>query len=186
MSRLAGGPLRQVGVVVRDIEKAMRHWSEVMGVGPFFLFREAVFVDYAYRGQAMTGPMVTMAIAQSGPLQIELIQQLSDTPSAYRDFLRAGHEGVQHFSSWLASRADYDATRSRLIAIGHQLIHEGRVEGLDLRFAYFTPGDSGEGPLLEISEAMLPDAAPFWLKLERIAEAWDGRDPVRDGSTLFD
>jgi hypothetical protein len=184
MSRLVG-PLRQVGVVVRDIAKAMRHWSEVMGVGPFILFREVAFVDYSYRGQPMTGPVVTMAIAQSGPLQIELIQQISDTPSAYLDFLRAGHEGVQHLSSWFDNSTNYDLTHSRLIGHGHQLIHEGRVQGFDLRFAYFTPGDSGEGPLLEISEAMLPAAAPYWLKLERMAAEWDGSDPVRDGAALF-
>ena len=35
MSRLFG-PMRQVGIVVRDIEKAMRHWVEVCGVGPWF------------------------------------------------------------------------------------------------------------------------------------------------------
>ena len=35
MSRLFG-PMRQVGIVVRDIEKAMHHWAEVCGVGPWF------------------------------------------------------------------------------------------------------------------------------------------------------
>ena len=35
MSRLFG-PMRQVGIVVRDIDKAMRHWVEVCGVGPWF------------------------------------------------------------------------------------------------------------------------------------------------------
>ena len=35
MSRLFG-PMRQIGYVVRDIEKAMRHWVEVNRVGPWF------------------------------------------------------------------------------------------------------------------------------------------------------
>jgi hypothetical protein len=35
MSRLFG-PMRQVGIVVRDIEKSMRHWVEVCGIGPWF------------------------------------------------------------------------------------------------------------------------------------------------------
>ena len=34
MSRLFG-EFRQVGIVVRDIEAAMKHWTEVLGVGPF-------------------------------------------------------------------------------------------------------------------------------------------------------
>jgi Glyoxalase/Bleomycin resistance protein/Dioxygenase superfamily len=40
MSRLFG-PMRQVGIVVRDIEKAMRHWVEACGVGPVVLRRAA-------------------------------------------------------------------------------------------------------------------------------------------------
>src|SRR5215211_6559020 len=41
MSRLFG-PLRQVGFVVRDVERAMRHWVEVCGVGPWFHAADAV------------------------------------------------------------------------------------------------------------------------------------------------
>ena len=33
MSRLFG-PLWQMGLVVRDIDRAMQHWIEVCGVGP--------------------------------------------------------------------------------------------------------------------------------------------------------
>ena len=36
MSRLFG-PLRQMGFVVRDIDKAMRHWIEVCGIGPWYI-----------------------------------------------------------------------------------------------------------------------------------------------------
>jgi hypothetical protein len=34
MSR-AFGPIRQIAFVVRDIDAAMRQWTEVLGVGPF-------------------------------------------------------------------------------------------------------------------------------------------------------
>ena len=33
MSRLFGS-FRQVGIVVRDIERAMKHWPEIRGAGP--------------------------------------------------------------------------------------------------------------------------------------------------------
>jgi hypothetical protein len=36
MSRFFG-PLRQMGFVVRDIDKAMRHWVEVCGIGPWYI-----------------------------------------------------------------------------------------------------------------------------------------------------
>ncbi len=35
MSRYFGG-ITQNGYVVRDIEAALKHWTEVMGVGPFW------------------------------------------------------------------------------------------------------------------------------------------------------
>ena len=35
MSRLFGD-IRQIGIVVRDIEKAMAHWADVCGIGPCF------------------------------------------------------------------------------------------------------------------------------------------------------
>ncbi|CAN5698325.1 hypothetical protein BH09ACT9_BH09ACT9_22900 [soil metagenome] len=30
------GPLRQLGFVVNDIDSALKHWIDVVGVGPFF------------------------------------------------------------------------------------------------------------------------------------------------------
>jgi hypothetical protein len=35
MSRIYG-EVRQLGYVVRDIDAAMRHWVDVLGVGPWF------------------------------------------------------------------------------------------------------------------------------------------------------
>src|SRR6516164_9759011 len=53
MSRLFG-PMRQVGIVVRDIEKAMRHWVEVCGVGPWF-YAEQLPMDLQFRQSLARG-----------------------------------------------------------------------------------------------------------------------------------
>ncbi len=37
---------------------------------------------------------MSIALANSGPLQIELIEQRNDAPSMYRDFLAAGRVGA--------------------------------------------------------------------------------------------
>ena len=50
MSRLFG-PMRQVGIVVRDIEKAMRHWVEVCGVGPWFYTEQLPMDEFRYKGR---------------------------------------------------------------------------------------------------------------------------------------
>ena len=51
MSRIFG-PVRQNGYVVRDIEAALKHWTEVMGVGPFWYFERVPLERFCYRGEA--------------------------------------------------------------------------------------------------------------------------------------
>ena len=72
MSRLFGGVI-QNGYVVRNIEAAMRHWIDVLGVGPWFYIDHLPVADFQYKGQP--SPVdISLALANSGTLQIELIQ----------------------------------------------------------------------------------------------------------------
>ena len=98
MSRIFGA-ITQNGYVVRDIHAALKHWIEVLGVGPWFLSEHVPFDTFSYKGQPSKAD-VAIALANSGPLQIELIQQHNDAPSMYRDFLAAGREGLQHLAYW--------------------------------------------------------------------------------------
>jgi len=99
MSRLFG-PLRQMGFVVRDIDKAMRHWVAVCGIGPWFIAEKLPLDAFWFKDQRHDDIHLTIALANSGDVQLELIQQRDDKPTMYREFLAAGHEGLQHWSSW--------------------------------------------------------------------------------------
>ena len=179
MTRLAG-PLRQLGFVVSDADAAMKYWAEVMGVGPFLVFRNMSFENYRYRGKAATSPLLTIGLAFSGPLQIEIIQQHDDAPSAYRDFMQAGPGEFQHVSPWFKEAAGYDAAYQRLLETGMEVVHEGVVAG-NVRCAYFaTPGRGG--PQLEISEALKQPHAQTWSSLQAAAESWDGKSLLWDGA----
>jgi hypothetical protein len=92
MSRLFG-PLRQMGFVVRDIDKAMRHWVEVCGIGPWYIAERLPLHGFWYKEQRYDAIHLTIALANSGDVQLELIQQRDDTPSMYRDFLAAAMRG---------------------------------------------------------------------------------------------
>ena len=70
---------------------------------------------------------MSIALANSGDLQIELIQQRNDAPSMYQDFLAAHGEGLQHMSYW---STDYQALYDRAIAAGFEVGHEGQIGGL--------------------------------------------------------
>ena len=120
MSRIFG-PIRQNGYVVRDLKAAMRHWSEVMGVGPWFVADPAPLHDFRYRGEP-SGCVVALALANAGPLQIELIEQLNDGPSLYKDFLDAGLEGLQHVAFWTTR---YDDEVARAESLGFRIGHSG-------------------------------------------------------------
>ncbi len=89
MSRLFGA-MRQVGIVVRDIEAAMRHWVEVCGVGPWFNADRLAVTGFTYAGRRYDEVHISIALANSGDVQLELIQQRCGTPSMYRDFLPPG------------------------------------------------------------------------------------------------
>ena len=81
------GELRQVAYVVHDIERAMAYWSRAMGVGPWFYNEHVGVTEFSYYGKPSALPDLSIALANSGGVQVELIQQRNDAPSLYRDFL---------------------------------------------------------------------------------------------------
>jgi len=171
------GKVCQNGYVVRDIEKAMKFWTEVQRVGPFFYVPKVKTDWFRYRGAPPppdSAVEMSIALANSGDLQIELIQQRNDAPSMYLDFLKAHGEGLQHMSYWTT---DYQALYDRAIAAGFVVGHEGQIGGANGRFAYFeTVGHAGT--VVEISDVSGGKGRFFGMsgKPPRIG---NGRDPVR-------
>ena len=171
MSRIFGA-VRQNGYVVRDIEAALRHWTERLGVGPFFYFERVPVEDFRYEGRP--SPIdVSIALANSGDLQIELIQQRNDAPSMYRDFLAAGHEGLQHVAYWTEA---YDALLEKALGAGYAVGQQGAI-GARGRFAYLKT-EQHPGTVVEISEVS-GGKGRFFAHLAELARVWDGADPVR-------
>jgi len=171
MSRFLGH-IRQAGYVVPDIEAAMDHWTRILGVGPFFYNPKVPIKNYRYKGTAYD-PHNSVALANSGPLQIELIQCRNDVPSMYRDFVEAGHVGLQHVAYWTSS---YDDDFGRLTKQGFKPVMSGEV-GERGRFVYFDTGYQ-PGTVVELSEVAGPKGEMFRL-IRDASEGWDGQEPVR-------
>lgn len=173
MSRFFG-KVCQNGYVVRDIEAALKHWTEVLGVGPFY-YIESVPVDhFTYRGIPSDVEM-SIALGNTGDLQIELIQQPNDAPSMYLDFLAAGNEGLQHMSYWTKNyQDDYD----RLIAQGYTVGQEGQINGPEGRFVYFDT-EAHSGTVIELSDISGAKGA-FFEHIREVSQNWDGRRPIRE------
>jgi len=179
MSILPGG-IRQLGYVVQDIEAAMRHWSGSLGVGPWFYNPRVPIVNYRYRGERYE-PHNSVALANDGFLQVELIQTRNDVPSMYRDFALGGRTGAQHVAYWTE---DYDRDLNNLVGLGWKPVMQGEV-GERGRFIYFDT-EYHPGTVIELSEVAGPKGKLFKL-IREASEGWDGKDPVRpfpDLSTL--
>jgi hypothetical protein len=170
MSRIFGD-VRQNGYVVKDIESALKHWTEVLGVGPFFYFETVPVENFQYWGRP-SAPQLSIALANSGNLQIELIQQRNEAPSLYRDFLSAGHEGLQHLAYWTDT---FDADVEHALELGFRVGHSGEVGGPDGRFVYFAT-ERHPGTVIELSEISGPKGI-FFRHIAEEARRWDGSEP---------
>jgi hypothetical protein len=165
------GPVMQMAWVVNDLEAAMRRWIEQQGAGPFFVMRHCPVTNVRYRGRPATVDM-DVAMAQSGGVQIELIQQHDDLPSCYRDMYRQGEEGFHHICyvvddlpGALAHFARHDMPPAIEGNFGH------------VSFAY-VDSRPGIGCMTELV-GRHPDIEAFFRKVADAAVDWDGRDPIR-------
>ena len=168
------GPVRQNGYVVPDIQAAIRHWAEVLGVGPWRLLETTNFDPLLYRGQP-TSAQAAIALANSGDLQIELIQPLDAGPSPYNDFLKAtdGQGGLQHLSSW-PEAAFYDQALAAFRADGGEVLFEGAAGRT--RFVYLDTAQDF-GTIFEMA-ALSPGSRKVYADLKARAANWDGREII--------
>ena len=162
------GPIRQLGYVVRDIEAAMEYWVSRMGVGPWFYNAHYEFNEFRYHGERHDELDISVAMANSGPMQIELIQQRCDTPSMYLDCA----EGLQHLAFW---PDDYDAALAAAKADGHTIGQDGDLPRG--RFVYFE-STGHPGTVFEFNE-ITPMRRDIIDMIRNAADGWDGSDPVR-------
>lgn len=172
MSRFFGN-VRQNGYIVRDIDAALKHWTEVLGVGPFYYIDSVPVDHFTYRG-VPSDVELSIALGNSGDLQIELIQQRNDAPSMYKEFLDAGHEGLQHMAYWTQTyQEDYD----RLTGQGYKVGQEGQIGGEQGRFVYFDTEAHG-GTVIELSDISGAKGS-FFEHIRKAADGWDGGKPIR-------
>ena len=173
MSTVFGG-IRQVGYVVRDIEAAMAQWSKALSVGPWFYKEEVGTTEFRYYGQPSRPPRLSIALANSGDMQIELIQQRDDAPSLYLDTLNLAGESAQHIAYWTMDQ--FDEFSAHLLSQGYVEGHGGQM-GTRGRFSYFLHPDLPSA-MIELSE-MRGGKAEYFDEIRAASQGWDGVQPIR-------
>lgn len=159
----------QIAWVVDDLFAAARRWVDVYGVGPFHVMPRRK-QQVRYRGD-LTELDVQIAVVQSGPVQLEFIQQFDGEPSIYRDIYPPGREGLHHMCT-VSER--YDDTLAHYQRLGYPTIAE--LQG-GMRVAYVdTYKDFGFiSEVVEKSDGFMGNLA----KIAETCAAWDGTDPIR-------
>jgi Glyoxalase/Bleomycin resistance protein/Dioxygenase superfamily len=149
----------------------MRRWLTTARIGPFFVVSHVKVGQVKYRGAPATLDF-SSALAQAGPIQIELIEQHGDRPSAYRDAFPRGKEGFHHVAMMTQT---YDADLERYRSEGNVAATEGMFG--DMRFAYVDTR-AQLGHMTEI----IDDCESIKKIFKMVADAavdWDGSDPIR-------
>jgi hypothetical protein len=90
--------LVQIGVVVRDLDRATAALSEIFGIGPFRTIdwppADRADIERYYYSE-LGDFSARMAFTELGPVELELIQPL-EGESIWADFLRDHGEGIHH------------------------------------------------------------------------------------------
>lgn len=145
----ARGKVDQIGIVVRDIEAAMRRYTELLGVGGWLGYRlgPGSLGVSTYRGKPGEYEIL-LAIAGSRP-QVELIQSLRG-PNIFEEHLEQHGEGLHHLGFYVRNLddavAELDASGLEMIFSGGR--YPGRERG---GYAYFETRDA-LGILAELIE----------------------------------
>ncbi|MGH3302893.1 MAG: VOC family protein [Streptosporangiaceae bacterium] len=148
--------ITQIAVVVRDIEAALKTYTQTLGWGPWSVFEYAppLLHDTTVRGQPVEYRMIG-AEANVDGLGFELIQPVSG-PSIYQEFLDAHGEGVQHIACMKHSDADSVLMKDHWRAHGAEILMSGRI-GASIEFYYLDTApmlkfvlESGSGHAIDL------------------------------------
>jgi len=170
-SKLSFDGVMQIAYIVPDLKAAIAHYSAVTHLGPWYVSEHFVGVEKIYRGKA-TDVDMTIAMTYANQMCIELIQQLNDVPSVYRDVRDRRGYGFHH---WGVGTYDFDRSAADYRARGYEIAFSTMLRGAPL--AYFDTTDQLAGMVEFI--AMNEAREDMFRKMYEASVNWDGSEPVR-------
>jgi methylmalonyl-CoA/ethylmalonyl-CoA epimerase len=146
----------QIGIVVRDLETAMRTYVEDYGIGPWEVVEfHAGEAEALHEHGQPVGRSWRLATAMVGTVQWELIEPL-DLESDYARFLAEKGGGVHHIA---VAPTNFDQALADVAAKGQEAVLSGTF-GPGIRVAYL-PTEQDLGVIVEIfSRDPAPEQTP--------------------------
>jgi hypothetical protein len=158
--------------VVPDLEEACARFHALYGIGPFVGGAEVQLSEHYHRGRPVEPVRLRGVFVQSGDLNIELVQLLSDGPSAFRDMFAPGEGGFHHVAIFCQ---DYAGTRDRLVEQGCPVASSFTLSfGPEVCYVDARPS---LGHMIEL----YPEDArirALYAEARDAAANWDGRDLI--------
>jgi catechol 2,3-dioxygenase-like lactoylglutathione lyase family enzyme len=114
--------LNQIGILVKDISEAVRYYSKLLGIGPWFRSK-TVKHDLVFRDKPIRIDL-DIVIAFRGGMEYELIQVLGGDECIYSEILRKNGGGIHHMGAvvW-----DFDKRLANVKEAGIGVIQSGTI-----------------------------------------------------------
>ncbi len=144
MDKLDTPVVVQIGLIVKDAQKAAKQYAEVFGIPVPEVVPLAAdsFADTRFRGEASTA-QGKGAFFKLGPVEMELIEPVGG-PSTWAEFLETHGEGLHHIAF---KTEDMGAAQKFLASKGLETIQTGGWDGG--QYAY-VDGMDQLGTILEL------------------------------------
>ncbi len=168
------GPIMQMGFVVDNFEDPIKHWTEKLSVGPFFILEHLDLKDFHYRGNKSDIDF-SVAISFSGDMQIELIKQHCDTPSIYNEFSEIKRGDLHHICRLTP---DINNDIKILENHGYKNIQGGETEDGGIKFAYLDAQEN-YGSMLELAELAEENLA-LTEAMKNASKNWDKKVSIME------
>lgn len=171
------GGVVQMAYVVEDIQRSMLEFSDRLGIGPWFVSGPFVPPEGRYRGEP-TDMSLTLAVAFSGHVTVELIQQHDNKPSVYQETVAKSGYGFHH---WAITARDFDAEVEKYQSQGYEVAFTDRSpRGVRIAYVDFRGELPGMLEIIELTDAL--DAV--YAGMYDIARDWDGSAPIRPAQSV--
>ncbi|MFZ1491553.1 MAG: VOC family protein [Ilumatobacteraceae bacterium] len=172
----AFGEVRHIGYVVppERLQAHVAHWARTMGVGPWLLEEHVTVSEYEHLGTARGAVDITLATAQLGSLQMQLLAQHDDHPSAFLDFVERtqGEGGMHHLGFWPPDLARAEELAAEM---GWEQWTSGRIDNRGRFRTYLT--EDHPGTVIALAE--VPETRRQYFETE-LADLGRRFDPTFD------
>jgi methylmalonyl-CoA/ethylmalonyl-CoA epimerase len=108
-------PIRQIALVVADLEVAVRAYADALGIGPWNVYTigAPAMTGMTYRGEPADF-VIRHALAYSGEVMLELVQPIGG-PSIWQEYLDARGASLHHIAFYVD---DFDAAAAEMASRG--------------------------------------------------------------------